>query len=299
VTRAQKEALAAYEQILRARNLSPATVKGHRRVLRILLAHIGRRSIQRVTVRDVRRFLGGRPARSCRQELPVLRAFFRVMRPTGPLPTDGVVAQILAPAAPVVLSKSGVTKLLATAFDVAARGRGFPNLRLPLALRDRALLELLYGVGLRCSELAAVRLVDLDLGAGTLLVRRIKRGKPRVLPLPPTSLLHLARYVKEGRTKLINRANDDRGALLLGLRGRPLTPQGIYSIVKHLGSLAGVRVHPHAFRRAVATHLVREGATLPAVQGLLGHVDLQTTAGYVAVQFDDLRAAVEKLERKG
>jgi len=93
-----------------------------------------------------------------------------------------------------------VQGLLAVALDADARGRGFRAKRQAFALRDRALLELLYGVGLRCAEAAAVEQVDLDLDLGTLLLRRVERGQSRVVPLPPAALPHLARYVHEAAT---------------------------------------------------------------------------------------------------
>lgn len=300
MTRDHAQALDDFEAHARRRNLAPPTISYTLQVARRFFAHLGRKPLAEAGVRDVRRYLAKRAVRSVRHELSALRGFFKAVLPADrPLPTDGIASKLLPPRPPVVISHEGVRDLLAAALDADARGRGFKRKRLPLALRDRAMLELLYGLGLRCSEVAATRLLDLDLDAGTLLVRRAKRGKSRVVPLTPAPIPHLARYVNEGRPELLHATHDHRGALLLSLRGTPLTCGGIYGLVKKLAALAGVRAHPHAFRRSLATHLVREGASVPAVQALLGHVNLSTTAAYVAVDFEDLRRAVGKLERRG
>jgi len=250
-------------------------------------------------VDDVRRYLAkrSRVLGSLRHEVSALRSFLRAVLPPGPLPTDEIGPLRPRPRPLVLLSREGVQRLLAVALDADARGRGFRAKRQAFALRDRALLELLYGVGLRCAEAAAVKQVDLDLDLGTLLLRRVKRGQSRVVPLPPASLPHLSRYVHEGRHVLLHPEHDDEGALFLSLRGRPLGTGCINRLVNKLARLAGVRAHPHAFRRALATHLVREGASVPAVRELLGHANLSTTATYVEVDIADLRRAVEKLER--
>jgi site-specific recombinase XerD len=166
-----------------------------------------------------------------------------------------------------------------------------------VALRDRALIELLYAVGLRASEAEAARVVDLDLAQGTLLCRRAKRGRSRVLPLPPACLPALARYLERGRPRLVRAEVEDQGHLFLSRRGRPLAYRGaVYGVVRRLARRAGVRAHPHAVRRATATHLARQGVNLGAIQALLGHVNVATTSIYLGVDPAELRAAVETLE---
>ncbi len=297
--RDHRRALDAFEANARARNLAAQTIRERRRVGLRFLASLGSKRLAQATHDDVRRYLAARAPqlRSLRHEVSCLRCFLRAVLPPGPLPTDGLGPLRPNPRPPVLLSPQGVARLLATALDAQARGRGFRAQRQAFALRDRALLELLYGVGLRCAEAAAVKLVDLDLDLGTLLLRRVKRGQSRVVPLPPAALPHLSRYVFEGRPALLHARHDDQGALFLSLRGRPLGTATINRLVGKLARLAGVRAHPHAFRRALATHLVREGASVPAVKELLGHANLSTTAAYVAVDLEDLRRAVGKLER--
>lgn len=299
--RDHEQALRAFEAHARRRNLAPPTIRYRLQVARRFLPLLGRRPVASATTRDVRRYLAVRAPRirSVRHELSALRAFFAAVLPEArPLPTDRVTTKLLQPRPPVVLSTGGVATLLTTALDAEGRGRGFKAKRQAFALRDRALLELLYGVGVRCAEAAAVKVVDLDLDAGTLLVRRAKRGTSRVVPLPPASVPHLRRYLDDGRPVLLHPTNDPCGALLLSLRGKPLGTPSIYGLVKKLARIAGVRAHPHAFRRALATHLVHEGASVPAVKELLGHAYLSTTAAYVAIDFEDLRRAVEKLDTR-
>lgn len=168
-----------------------------------------------------------------------------------------------------------------------------------MPLRDRALVELAYGLGIRASELCSALLVDLDQQDGVLLVRRAKRGQPKALPLPPAALPHLRAYLREARPALVRHGpgGRDRGHLLLTAIGTPLTPKCVRDIVRRLAARAGLRAHPHAFRRAFATHLARNGASLLAVQEALGHVRLDTTAIYVDVERDDLRRAIAILER--
>ena len=292
-------ALQAYRLHARARDLRPKTVGARLRAGARFLEALGDRPLCAATAEDVRGYLAARArvVGSLRHELSSLRCFLRAVLPEGPLPTDGLGPLRPRPRPPVVLSHRGVERLFAVALDTGARGRGFRALRLAFCLRDRALLELLYAVGVRCAEAASVRLVDLDLEQATLLVRRVKGGTSRLLPLPPASVPHLRRYLLEARPALLRPDHDDAGALFLSLRGKPLGTKSIYGLVKKLSKLAGVRAHPHAFRRAVATHLVREGASVLAVKELLGHAHLSTTATYVQVDVEDLRLAVEVLER--
>lgn len=121
-----------------------------------------------------------------------------------------------------------------------------------------------------------------------------KRSKPAVLPIPPASLPHLRRYVAEGRPHLLRKRDLSEGRLLANERG--LSVNHMERLVKGIADRAGIaRANPHALRRSVATHLVQGGASLPAVQHLLGHESLDTTQRYVALGLAHLRLAVENL----
>ena len=152
----------------------------------------------------------------------------------------------------------------------------------PRALRDRALVELLYGAGLRVSEATGLhrRSVDLD----DRLVRALGKGaKERIVPLGRPAVDALRRYIAFGRPHLDRR---NRGELFLNARGGPLTRAGAFLILRRLAEKAGLepqRVHPHLLRHSFATHLLEGGADLRSVQELLGHADLSTTELYTHV----------------
>jgi integrase/recombinase XerD len=152
----------------------------------------------------------------------------------------------------------------------------------PRALRDRALVELLYGAGLRVSEAVGLERGRVDLEAR--LVRPLgKGGKERVVPLGREAAEALRRYLARGRPYLDRRR---RPELFLNAQGGPLTRAGAFLILRRLAERAGLdpeRVHPHLLRHSFATHLLEGGADLRAVQEMLGHADLATTELYTHV----------------
>ena len=193
--------------------------------------------------------------------------------------------------APLLLSGEQVQALLREA-ERTARSEAR---RRSLGLRNRATLELLYGLGLRASEACRVLVRDLDLVAGLVSVERSKRGKPAVLPLPPASTPSLEAYLAEGRPELVGRGDQSGGRVLVTERGRELSVTAVERILCKAAERAGISAHPHALRRSVATHLVQSGAGLLAVQHLLGHESLDTTQRYVAHGLEQLREAVDRL----
>lgn len=301
--RSAKLALAALERAARARGLAPATLARRLGVARRFLAGL-RSPLRRVATDDVRRYLASRTesgagATTLAVELSVLRGLFSVLveaKLVAADPTERIALPRAHSRPPIVLSETGVKELLVAAHAPPGRCSLPPERALALRLRDRACLELLYGLGLRASELR-VRVADLNLAEGTLLVRRAKRGGGAFLPLPSAALPHVERYLREGRPALVRPGADHQGALFLGQYGRPIHNGVVTKLVERAAANAGVRAHPHAFRRAVATHLVRRGASVPIVQALLGHARLDTTARYVGVDREDLKKAVETLEQ--
>jgi integrase/recombinase XerC len=158
----------------------------------------------------------------------------------------------------------------------------------PYPTRDRAILELLYGCGVRVSELAGLDLQDLDMSERWLRVRG-KGRKERQVPIPGKSAESLLSWLKV-------RAGDPREtAVFLNHHGRRLTDRGIRNIVKFYASwIAGDdSVHPHSFRHAFATHLLQDGADLRAIQELLGHARLSTTQKYTQVSLTDLMSVYD------
>ncbi|MDZ4673879.1 MAG: site-specific tyrosine recombinase XerD [Gemmatimonadota bacterium] len=164
-----------------------------------------------------------------------------------------------------------------------------PALDQPMAWRDRALLELGYGAGLRVSELCGLRLSDLILGDGLIRVMG-KGGKERLVPVGRKVVGTLGIYLNGLRTELDR--GQTAGCVLLNARGRPLSRVGAWGIVKQCAAAARIErpVSPHTLRHSFATHLLEGGADLRAVQEMLGHADLSTTQIYTHVDRDYLRS---------
>jgi site-specific recombinase XerD len=150
----------------------------------------------------------------------------------------------------------------------------------PLALRNRALLELLYSCGLRSAEAVGLDLTDVDFERETVHVRG-KGGKERVVPLGEEAAHHVARYLRDGRPELARGAVD---ALFLSIRGRRLDTSTIRRLLRH----------PHRLRHAFATHLLEGGADLRVIQELLGHSSLSTTQIYSHVDARRLRRVYDR-----
>ncbi|MFC0674805.1 tyrosine recombinase [Brachybacterium hainanense] len=174
--------------------------------------------------------------------------------------------------------------------EASGRERG-GRLAVPRALRDRALLELLYGLGARISEAVGIDLDDLDRD-GRAVVLHGKGDKHRVVPAGTFALDAVDAYVSRGRPALLARGGGSP-ALFLGSRGTRLSRQAAWAIVAEAAETAGLqeRVSPHTLRHSYATHLLHGGADVRSVQELLGHASVTTTQLYTKVTVDTLRAA--------
>lgn len=166
----------------------------------------------------------------------------------------------------------------------------------PVARRDRALLELLYGTGARVSEAVGLNLTDLAGGDG--LIRLYGKGsKERLVPLGSHAGRALSRWLDVGgRDELFPerwRRKGDAEAVFLNTRGARLSRQGAFAVVHTRGAAAGVELAPHALRHSCATHMLAHGADVRVVQELLGHASVTTTQLYTKVTSDHLRAAYE------
>jgi len=162
----------------------------------------------------------------------------------------------------------------------------------PVGIRDRAILETLYGTAIRLSECGRLDLDDLDLAGEELLVRNGKGGKDRVVPVPARAAAALDVYLKEARPVFMRDPKEP--ALFLQRYGTRLSTVMIGLLVGAYGRRVGVRIAPHGLRHACATHLLRHGADIRHVQQLLGHRDIQTTALYTGVSIKDLRDVLER-----
>lgn len=240
----------------------------------------------------LRRFLAelrerGLVAASLQRKAAALRSFFSVLRRKGLVEDD--------PAAGLATPKRGKPLPRALRRDQVDALLTLPDDGSPSALRDRALLELLYASGARISEAVGLDWVDIDLDGGLARLDG-KGGKERVVPLGDPAVDALGRWAREGWGDLAGRAHVPRpaDAVLLGDRGGRLGPAQAYRIVRRAGIAAGMpSVSPHTLRHCYATHLLEGGADLRTVQELLGHVALSTTQTYTHVTREHLRSTYE------
>ncbi len=187
---------------------------------------------------------------------------------------------------PDVMSAEKTNNLL----DAVERG---DPLEKPSRERDLAFLEVLYGCGIRVSELVGISLDDFDLRTGWLRVRG-KGNKEREVPLPERAIAAVERYLE------VRRPVADEWALFVSARGTRLSDRQVRRLVKlyALAATGDSTVHPHSFRHAYATHLLADGADLRAIQELLGHARLSTTQKYTQVSLKDLQAVYDKAHPK-
>jgi len=171
---------------------------------------------------------------------------------------------------------------------------GNPDATTPRGKRDRALLELLYGVALRVGECERLDVRDLDRGQGLLQVRQGKGRKDRVVPVVGQAATALETYLNEGRPELVSDPKEP--ALFITRRGARLHVKSIQDLVRSNAKAAGldIRVTPHTLRHGCATHLLQGGADVRHVQKLLGHANVETTAIYTKVAPVDLARVVRK-----
>lgn len=163
------------------------------------------------------------------------------------------------------------------------------NKTTPTGLRDRAMLEVLYGCGLRESELVGLDIDRINFSGQSLLVIG-KGSKERMVPFSGAALDATRRYIDKGRPSLASLAHPTK-AVFLNVRGRRLTRQTVFNVVKNAGIQIGVRnLHPHTLRHSCATHMLEGGADLRVIQEMLGHADISTTQIYTHVQMSHIRS---------
>ena len=270
---AYRRDLERYATFLRARGITDA-----RRVdERAVAAHIA--AVSASTYGDGRRYR----ATSVVRTLSSVRAFHRFLLREGKIssdPTAAVIRPKLPRSLPKPLSVDDVARVLAHP-DRSAKG-----------LRDRAVLETLYGAGLRISELVGLDVDDLDLQEGSVRVLG-KGGKERDVPIGRYARDAISAYLTRVRPQIVTARS--RSALFLNLRGGRLTRQGCTGIIQQHAVGAGIRkkVSPHTFRHSFATHLLDGGADVRVVQELLGHASISTTQVYTKVTPSRLRAVYE------
>lgn len=270
---AYRRDLAAYNEFLAGRGLTPATVT-------------------EPVVEDYLAFLraAGRAPASVARALVSVRSLHRFLEDEGHVPTNPA-GEVQRPKVP-----SGLPKALSEAEILSLLGAVTGDD--PVARRDRAILEVLYGCGLRVSELVGLSLADVDLGAG--LLRAFGKGaKERIVPVGrPASEAVEAWLSPRGRGELTPARWARRGdaeAVFLNMRGGRLSRQGAWGIVRRYGQAVGLgdRLSPHVLRHSCATHMLDHGADIRVVQELLGHASISTTQVYTKVSAPRLRQIYE------
>ncbi len=274
------------------------TLESYLRDLRRLANFAGSRGVREpgaVTPRLLREFvyalkdLGLSPA-TIRRQVSAVRTYFRFLLAEGRVrsdPSDRLETPRRGRTLPETLSVADLEALLAA-----------PRVEEPLAWRDRALLELGYGAGLRVSELCGLKLTDLRLDEG--LVRVLGKGsKERLVPIGRNVIGAVSVYLHQTRPELDQ--GRSKNHVLLNARGQPLSRVGAWGIVKRCAKKAGIRkrVTTHTLRHSFATHLLEGGADLRAVQEMLGHVDLSTTQIYTHVDREYLRSVHKQYHPRG
>jgi integrase/recombinase XerD len=225
----------------------------------------------------------GLAATSIRRHVSAVRRYFAFLVSEGAMttdPSDRLELPRRWRTLPEVLTVQETTRLLAA-----------PVAEDPLYFRDRAMLELAYGAGLRVSEWTALAVRDVLLDEGLVRVFG-KGGKERLVPFGRSALTAVVVYVRELRPRLARGGAKGAGTLFLNARGEPLSRMGAWKILRKYVTRAGItkRVSPHTLRHSFATHLLEGGADLRAVQEMLGHADISTTQIYTHVDREYLRA---------
>jgi integrase/recombinase XerD len=274
------------------RGLSRNTLEAYRSDLLQYGAHLAGRDPLAVTHSDLAAFVdtlargdGERPPvapATLQRKVACLRSFHRHLRRQGQLQADPT-ANLHAPRQsrrlPHVLSRDQVARLLEQ-----------PRGTAPAALRDRALLELMYACGLRASEAITLRVGDVDLEIGVLRARG-KGSKERLVPIGREAVAATRAYLTRGRPALVGLA--DEAMLFVNRRGAGLTRQGLYKIVQRHARAVGLerKMSPHTLRHTFATHLLAGGCDLRSLQEMLGHADIATTQIYTHLSAERLKDA--------
>ena len=243
---------------------------------------------------DVREFLqqlfsNQVDGRSVGRKLSALRHLYRYLLLDGDIrhdPTLNIDSPKQWKVLPKSLAKSEIEATLANPRPVGNR-----KLDAAIALRDKAMLELLYACGLRVSEIVNAKLEDLKLEMGYVLVRG-KGDKERVTPIGAPALKRLEEYLREARPVIA--AAKSSPVLFIRNGAKPLSRQRVWQMVQAAAVSSGRKASPHMFRHSCATHMVENGADLRTVQTILGHADISTTQVYTHVALDRLKTVYRK-----
>jgi integrase/recombinase XerD len=269
------------------RGLSRNTLEAYRTDLLQLGEFLAARNLDVLTVghAELSAFLtklalGGAAAATLQRKAACLRSFYRYLRREGVIdhdPTADLHGPRKAAKLPDVLTRDEMSALLASPAGVS-----------PIALRDRAILELMYACGLRASEVTGLEIDDVDVREQMLLARG-KGSKERVVPIGREAVAALRAYAENARPELVGIQNERH--VFVNSRGIGLTRQGLYKIIKGHAEAVGLgeRVSPHTLRHTFATHVLSGGCDLRVLQEMLGHADVATTQVYTHLSGERLR----------
>jgi integrase/recombinase XerD len=280
------------------RGLSSNTLEAYSRDVNRYLSFMernGLQSLQEITPGHVISYLTekrreGLAANSLNRGLAAVRSFYRFLLSEKMIESS--------PLANIALAKVGVHLPDILSRDEMDRILEQPDKGTKSALRDKAMLELLYATGLRVSELISLHMSNINWQVG-YLVTMGKGSKERVVPIGKSAYDCLYRYVQEARPAFLERHPSD--ALFLNKSGNPFTRQGFWKLVKKYAAQAGLqkKVHPHTFRHSFATHLMEGGADLRSLQMMLGHADIATTQIYTHITREELKEIHRKYHPRG
>jgi integrase/recombinase XerC len=272
------KAVANFLRHLRERNASLHTIKAYSHDLSLFAAYAGSRELNQIDHIAVRGFLSqlyetGLSKPSVARALAAVRSLYRWLAREG-LVEQNPAKLVATPKLPKKLPRVPTIEEMNSVIDGAMpEAAAFPE-------RDRLMLELLYGCGIRNSELTGINVDDIRLSAEAILIRG-KGKKERYVPFGDSVKTALAAYLPE-RQKVFGTSGKHSAALLINRRGGRLTTRSVGRIIKKIAVAKGLSpdVHPHTLRHAFGTHMLEEGADLRAIQELLGHERLATTQRY-------------------
>jgi len=272
-------ALAGFLRTLTQRNASPHTIKAYRTDLAEFVTFVGPEELRAIDHILIRAFLGqlyerGLSKTSVARALSSLRSFFKWMGREHSIESNPALL-VAAPKLPKRLPRVPTMEEMNSVLDAEMPPEA------AFAPRDRLILELLYGCGIRNSELTGINVDDMHLRQGLILVRG-KGKKQRMVPFGDSAQVALRDYLPHRARTLEQNRRTAESALLINLRGSRLTTRSVGRIVKSIAIAGGLprEVHPHTLRHAFGTHMLEEGADLRAIQELLGHERLSTTQRY-------------------
>lgn len=286
------KAIAQFLRSLRERNASAHTIKAYTGDLAIFAAYVGSRTWKQIDHITIRGFLShlyekGLSKTSVARSLAAVRSLYRWLAQEGVVEQNPA-ALVSTPKLPKKLPRVPTMEEMNSVFD-----GGMPEIA-SFPERDRLMLELLYGCGIRNSELVSIDLSDLSLSAEAILVSG-KGNKERYVPFGDGVKLALTAYLPT-RQAVLSKTRKNTPALLINQRGGRLTTRSVGRIIKKIAVAKGLSpdVHPHTLRHAFGTHMLEEGADLRAIQELLGHERLSTTQRYTQLSMKHLLAVYDQ-----